>query len=136
MATTEFGRTMKQYGLPVDQTGTNHNPLNNSVLIGGKGICGGQVIGESDCRCATETVSKPHAAFDPQKLKLMGKAFDFSTGLTLAKPPEEYSAAAYLGVNSVVNTVYKLFGASTSKYRKLERNSKMDAPQVPGLLKT
>ncbi len=50
MVASEFGRTMRGAGLPIDQTGTNHNQFSNSILIGGKGIRAGMVLGASDLR--------------------------------------------------------------------------------------
>src|SRR5262249_56713886 len=41
---SEFGRTMRQDGKPIDATGTDHNPLSTSVLIGGPGIQAGLVL--------------------------------------------------------------------------------------------
>ena len=46
MVASEFGRTMRALDMPIDQTGTNHNQFSNSILIGGKGIRAGMVIGE------------------------------------------------------------------------------------------
>jgi len=43
MVASEFGRTMRQGNKAVDNTGTDHNVLSNSILIGGKGIRGGMV---------------------------------------------------------------------------------------------
>ena len=50
MIASEFGRTLRSLDSPIDNTGTNHNQFSNSVLIGGKGIRGGMVIGESRFR--------------------------------------------------------------------------------------
>jgi uncharacterized protein (DUF1501 family) len=38
MVTSEFSRTMRQDKKKIDETGTDHNPLNNTVLLAGKGI--------------------------------------------------------------------------------------------------
>jgi hypothetical protein len=122
MFSTEFGRTLRQDGVPIDQSGTNHNPLSNSILIGGKGIRGGQVVGSSDYASATETLSGAHLAFDASKQKSMGRPFDFDLGVSRTDSPTEYKATDYLGVNSIVNTIYSTFGVSSTKYRLVERN--------------
>jgi hypothetical protein len=130
MITPEFGRTMKQYGKPVDQTGTDHNPLSNSVLIGGKGIQGGLVMGASDYAASTETLSGAHLALDALKLKVMGRPFDFSTGLSRTDLPTTFHAGDYLGFNSIVNTIYKMYGVPSGKWRLVERNG-VTAPVLP-----
>jgi hypothetical protein len=132
MVASEFGRTLRQKDAPIDNTGTDHNPLTNSILLGGKGIVGGQVIGESDRRVAGEAVSKAHESFDPGALKMMGKPFDFRTGRPRTDLPEAYSPGDYLGMASVANTIYSMFGVPEKQYRKLVRNGD-DAPLIPGL---
>ena len=79
LVSAEFGRTMRQNYVPFANTGTDHNPASNMFLIGGKGIRGGMVIGESDFRASDETLSKAHLTIDPVKEKLVGRPFDFST---------------------------------------------------------
>jgi hypothetical protein len=133
MASSEFGRTLRQKDKAMDETGTDHNPLSNTILVGGKGIRGGQVIGESDTRAAGEAVSKAHSTFDPSSLKMMGKPFDFASSRVRADLPAAYDPADYLGMASVANTMYSLFGVSKDRYRKLARNG-ADAPVVAGLL--
>jgi hypothetical protein len=133
MFSTEFGRTLRQDGIAIDQSGTNHNPLSNSMLIGGKGIRGGQVVGSSDYASSTETLSGAHLAFDQAKQKAMGRPFDFDKGLSRTDLPVDYKAADYLGVNSVVNTIYSIFDVSNLKYRLVERNGVV-APVIKTLL--
>lgn len=134
VAASEFGRTLRQKGNPIDKTGTDHNPLSNSILIGGKGIKGGQLIGQSDTQAAGETLSKAHLAFDPVPIKMMGRPFDFATGRPRADLPDSYKASDYLGMASVANSIYSLFGVDPKYWRKLERNATSPAPLVPGLL--
>src|SRR5262249_9208528 len=55
MVASEFGRTMRSDGT-VDDTGTNHNQFSNSILLGGKGIRSGLVIGA--LTCATRSRSR------------------------------------------------------------------------------
>ena len=43
-----FGRTMRAPDMPIAATGTNHNQFANSILLGGKGIRSGLVVGASD----------------------------------------------------------------------------------------
>lgn len=129
----EFGRTLKQKIHPVENTGTDHNPLANFVLLAGKGIKGGQVIGSTDFITADETLSGAHLSLDPDRLKVMGRPFDFENSLSRSDLPANYHAADYLGFNSVVNTLYQLFGVPLSKWRLVERNG-LVAPVIKGIL--
>jgi uncharacterized protein DUF1501 len=130
---SEFGRTMRQPGAPIDNTGTDHNPLSNSVLIGGAGIRGGLVIGGSDFQTATETLSGAHLALDAESLKVMGRPFDFTSGKSRTDKPATFAAADYLQVASVINTVYSLFDVPRDKWRLVERNG-ATAPVLASLL--
>ena len=66
MVASEFGRTLRAPDAPIDNTGTNHNQFSNSILLGGKGIRGGMVIGASDLRRRDRRRSrKAHLALDP-----------------------------------------------------------------------
>lgn len=131
---TEFGRTMRSSSSsPVDDTGTDHNPLANSILIAGKGIRGGLVIGGTDYQSSAETLSGAHVSFDPTAIKLMGRPFDFATSLARADKPAVYKAGDYLTIHSVVNTLYTLFGVPT-KYHRLTERSGPAAPVIQGIL--
>ena len=70
MVSSELSRTLRAEG-PSENTGTNHNPLSNSILIGGKGIRGGLVIGETDMENSTVVLSEAHISVDPDKSKLV-----------------------------------------------------------------
>lgn len=123
MMSSEFSRTMRQIVNPIDATGTDHNNLTNSVLIGGKGIKGGLVLGASDFASADETLSKTHLRMDQTKVKTMARPFDFSTFTPRTDLPESYKSQDYCHIHSVVNTIYELFGVSKSRYRAPERDS-------------
>lgn len=131
--TSEFGRTMRQPGLPVDGTGTNHNPLSNFMLIGGKGIRGGQVIGASDLVSANEKPSQAHLSLDPQLLKTLSRPFNFDTMTPTHDTPEQFNMDDYLGIGSVVNTIYSMFGVQSGHWRLTQRNGKL-APVLKGLI--
>lgn len=133
MITSEFSRTMRKLDEPIDDTGTNHNSLNNTVLIGGKGICGGLVIGASDFQSADEKISPAHLTLDPNQHKLMGRPFDFKTMKPRTDQPATFSMSDYLTINSVVNTLYRSFNCPSSRYHKLGRNLG-PAPVLEGLL--
>ena len=134
---TEFGRTM----LPMfasefsdfEFAGTDHNPLTNTILLGGKGIKGGLVIGESDFAKVGEKLSGAHLAQDPKKIKHMGRPFDFATGQVRHDLPAAYTTADYLTYSSIANTIYQLFGLPEERFRKLERNGP-NAPVLTQLL--
>ena len=127
MFSSEFGRTLRQPGLPLDDTGTDHNSLNNSILIGGKGIKGGLVIGETDWKTPKEVLSGAHKSMDPASIKLMGKPFDFATGKSRTDLPTTFNAEDYLNFASVVNTIYSSFSVPKSKWRTVKR----DGPKAP-----
>jgi uncharacterized protein (DUF1501 family) len=130
---TEFGRTMRQLGRPIDDTGTDHNPLSNSILVGGAGIKGGLVLGASDFQTADETLSGAHLALDPDAVKVMGRPFDFAAGAPRADQPATFAAGDYLQIASIVNTLYSLFGVDKSKWRLVERGGAV-APVLSQLL--
>ena len=129
MVASELGRTLRGSDLPIDQTGTNHNQFSNSILIGGKGIRAGMVIGASDLPDEKATASKAHLALDPALEKAMGLPFDFATSKPRADQPEAFDIKDYLTIGSVVNTVYALFDVPKGNYRTLRR----DLPAAPVL---
>jgi len=133
MVASEFGRTMRSPDGTVDETGTNHNQFSNSILIGGKGIRGGLVIGASDLRDEVEEPSAAHVQLDPVLEKSMGLPFDFSTLLPRTDRPAGFDIKDYLTIGSVVNTIYALFGVPKEHYRVLRRELPT-APVLNGLL--
>jgi hypothetical protein len=133
MVSSEFGRTMRQDFAPITDTGTDHNPLSNSVLIGGAGIKSGLVIGASDFQSATEQLSGAHMELDFQRVKVMGRPFDFTTGMPRADKPATYVATDYLHIASVVNTLFAAFGVDQRSWRSVDRNSPV-APAITQLL--
>ena len=118
--------------MPIHETGTNHNSLSNTVLLGGKGIRGGLVIGASDLANDKAKPSGAHLAMDRALEKTMGLPFDFSTLRPVSELPDEFEVEDHLTIASVVNTVYSLFGVSQSNYRALGRNLPI-APVLHGL---
>jgi uncharacterized protein (DUF1501 family) len=55
MINSEMSRTMRQLAADsVDRTGTDHNPFTNTVLLAGKDVRGGLVLGASDFQTADE----------------------------------------------------------------------------------
>ncbi|MCO5142592.1 MAG: DUF1501 domain-containing protein [Oligoflexia bacterium] len=132
MITSEFSRTMRQPGFSMEETGTDHNPLNNSVLVGGKKIKAGQVIGASDFASTNEVLSLAHKKFDEGFLKVMGRPFDFSTMKPRKDLPQEFHAKDYLSINSIVNTIYSLFDVQNDHYRLIARNEPI-APVLTSL---
>lgn len=131
MISSEFTRTMRQDGSPITETGTDHNPFTNSLIIGGKGIRAGQIFGASDFAVSTEALSGAHKQLDPKNLRLMGRPFDFNGMIPRTDLPSAYVATDYLNVDSVVNTIYECFGIPSTMHRLQDRNG----PPAP-LLKT
>jgi hypothetical protein len=119
---SEFGRTMRQGTKPIDGTGTDHNPIANSILLGGKGIRGNWVVGATDCQSATESVSRAHSNLDLLGVKSMGRPFDFERFAPRTDLPEEYKDEDYVSIQSVVNTIYAVFGVDRSRYWRVKRN--------------
>jgi hypothetical protein len=85
------------------------------------------VIGASDLQSVTsdgqlEAFSGAHRGFDGEGMKTMGRPFDFDALRATAALPDVYDPAHYLGISSVVNTIYKIFGVDPSRYWTLGRN--------------
>ncbi|HEX4923204.1 MAG TPA: DUF1501 domain-containing protein [Bdellovibrionales bacterium] len=135
LVSSEFSRTMRQDSLPIDQTGTDHNALTNSVWLFGYGIKGGQIIGASDYQSPNETLTGAHKQMDLKGLKIMGRPFDFKTMRPRTDSPESFKITDYLTFSSIVNTIYSMYGVPESNYRTLGRDLPV-APLLPGLLKT
>ena len=115
---TEFGRTMRNGIDEVAISGTDHNPLTNSYIIGGKGISGGQIIGQSDFQTSAELLSTLHNRLDPKKLKSMGRPFDFSTGQAVSYDVQDFDKSKFLTAGSLINTLYALNKLPASRYIK------------------
>ncbi len=130
---SEFGRTMRIPDSRIDDTGTNHNQFSNSILIGGRGIRGGLVIGASDLARASERPSRAHLGVDPMLEKAVGRPFDFKSMRARTDLPASFELPDYLTIQSVVNTLYALFGVPQERYRTLRRDLAA-APVLTGLL--
>lgn len=133
MIVSEFGRTMRAPDMAIGATGTNHNQYSNSVILGGKGVKPGMIIGASDMADVSAPISKAHLAIDPVLEKTVGLPFDFKTLRPRADLPEAFDLDDYLTIGSVINTVYSLFGVP-GKYRRLTGREKGVAPVLNGLL--
>ena len=103
------------------------------ILIGGKGIRGGLVIGASDLRDEVEEPSAAHVQLDPVLEKSMGLPVDFATLMPRSDRPAACDIKDYLTIGSVVNTIYALFGVPKEHYRVLRRELPT-APVLNGLL--
>lgn len=137
---SEFGRTTRQMGKPINDTGTDHNPLANTVLIGGKGVIGGYVIGATDLDTIEPNgdyrdVTGAHRIMDPLLIKAMGKPFNFNTMSPSLDNPESYTGEHYITIASVLNTVLRIFNVSTQKYWPNQRNGP-SARVLQGLLRS
>ncbi len=116
---SEFTRTMRQTEVSFEKTGTNHNSLCNTFLVGGKGIRGGQVISSSDYQSADEKLSPAHLTLDDVKVKAIGRPFDFEKGTSIINPNfNDLNADNFLTANSMINTFQSLFGVPESYFRK------------------
>jgi uncharacterized protein (DUF1501 family) len=133
MVASEFGRTMRAPDMPITGTGTNHNQFANSILLGGKGIRSGLVVGASDLADEKAAPSKAHLAMDPVLEKVMGRPIDLNSLRVRPDQPDTFDIENYLTIGSVVNTVYALFSVPKSRYRSTGRNLP-PAPVLNGLL--
>jgi len=133
MVTSEFGRTLRARNMPIDGTGTHHNQFGNSILIGGKGVRSGFVVGSTDLIHEKEAVSASHRAIDPMLEKAIGRPFDFKTLKPRPDLPATLELTDHITIGSVVNTVYSLFDAPRHRHRLLGRNLPA-APVLEGLL--
>jgi len=132
MIASEFGRTLRAPDRPIDDTGTNHNPHANSIILGGKGIRPGLVIGASDFNTADEPVSRAHLVLDPMLEKTVGRPFDFASMRPRDDLPENFDIADYLTIGSVINTLYSVFKVPKSHYRAMTNGGSV-APILFGL---
>jgi hypothetical protein len=126
LISTEFGRTMRQTTRPINNTGTDHNPLTNFLLLGGKGIATGQTLGGSDFESSDEInfLSKAHLSKDQTKIKIMGRPYNFDTGLPLYDyKPESYKTTDYLSCHNVINTLFAQFNIDKNLWRRLNNSS-------------
>lgn len=136
MVCSEFGRTMRQSGKDdFEKGGTDHNPLTNMALVGGKGIRKQQIIGASDFQTLAEMdqPSGAHLFRDRRSMRIMGRPFDFSTEMPRYDLPAVYQYSDYLTFNSVTNTLMKLFDVPEDKWFATERNGPK-APVLKSLL--
>lgn len=114
LITSEFSRTYRQEGSKIEQTGTDHNPLTNSMLLAGKGIKGGQIFGASDLTAVGADdkftgYSDAHKSKDPALKKPMGLPFDFDKCDVRTDLPKKFDSADYLNYQSVVNSLLTIF---------------------------
>jgi Protein of unknown function (DUF1501) len=124
---SEFTRSMRQVTKAIDNTGTDHNPLGNSVLMGGKGIKKGCVFGATDLDVLTsdgsfEGVSAYHKGFDSELVKMMGKPIDFATGLPLMDSLTDYDPAKFLTFSNIGNTLMDMFNVAPERHWDMGRN--------------
>ena len=134
MMTSEFSRSLRQQNLKIDATGTDHNSLSNTFLLAGKGIRGGVVLGETDFASSSEELSPAHLALDPNRIKVVGRPYDFDTGKPVLTKPDAYKETDYISAASIINTVYSLFGVDSKHYRKVGRTGVL-GPVLKHLLK-
>lgn len=131
---SEFSRTMRQNGIAIDKTGTDHNPLTNTLIVGGKGVRGGQVLGQSDFASSKETLSPVHLIADPTRVKIMGRPFDIKEGRTIKDYlPQSFDISQFIGASNVTNTLQEILGIPEAK-RFLLGQSMPVAPVIRALI--
>lgn len=119
MLLSDFNRTTRQIGVDLDKSGTDHNPLSNTILLGGKGIRGNMIIGATDLDTLSgktyANVSPAHKNLDPELIKIMGKPFDVKELKVLKTSPASYTRNQYLTFENVINTVFKAFRVTSKE---------------------
>lgn len=124
LISSEFSRTMRQNGLSMEDTGTDHNTLGNSLIIGGKGINTGAVIGSTDLdrldnRGEFSMIAPAHKQMDAGLLKTMGRPYDFVVQQSMLEDAiNAYEPESYISMASVANTIMKQFNVSEGFWRK------------------
>jgi hypothetical protein len=125
---SEFGRTTRSLSFPpgasVGSTASDHNPLTNSALVGGKGITGGLIVGESDLRDCDDAgsytqVSGAHVQKNPGLSQVMGRPFDFAAQRARTDLPDVWREEDYICMPSVTNTILDAFDVPASDQFKL-----------------
>jgi hypothetical protein len=125
---SEFGRTTRSLSFParssVGATGTDHNPLTNSAIVGGKGIVGGLIVGESDLRDCDDAgayteVSGAHRQKNASLNQVMGKPFDFKSQRVRSDLPDSWNETDYICMPSVTNTILDALGVPEADRFKL-----------------
>lgn len=125
---SEFARTMRQPWGDFEKSGTDHNPLTNTLLVAGRGIKGGQVIGQSDFQTAEEELSGAHLTLDANKIKVMGMPFDHAAGRVITEvKPGAYDPALFITPMHVTNTLQELMGVPANRRLMFGRN----LPAIP-----
>jgi uncharacterized protein (DUF1501 family) len=131
---SEFSRTMRQSGVTIDKSGTDHNPLTNTFIVAGKGIKGGLVLGQSDCQTADEVQTAAHDSVDPSRVSIMGRPFDFAASVPLPEAkPSVFDHTQYISAQNVVNAVQDVLDLPKNKRFALGRNLPV-APSLQALL--
>lgn len=103
--------------------GKDHNIYTNSVLLAGKGIRGGSVVGHS-------TVLKKNQ--NRRESMHIGLPIDFKTGTVIKTKPNDLKTIRNIYPENVIRTVADLFNAE-SIYP--DRPQFLDTPKLPNLLK-
>ena len=129
---------MRQDRSDILKGGTDHNPFRNTLLIGGKGIRGGLVLGSTDLQNSAEflngAVTTTHRNLDPQLSKVFGLPFDYKTQQSAPLNPQTHKLDDYLNMAAVTNTILRIFDRPSSTYRSTERG-KPAAPILRSLLR-
>lgn len=126
LVTSEFSRSLRQEGKALDDSGTDHNPFTNTVLVAGQGIKKGLIIGATDLDALNAdgdfvAASGAHAMIDPKNLRPMGRPFDHATMRVTAELPATYVDDDYLSYLNIVNTLYRQFGVAEDGYKRFSR---------------
>lgn len=104
--------------------GKGHNPWNNSALIAGKGVRGGQTVGLSFHMTKEETGVAP---------TLQGCPFDFVNGKAISKTEMAQSTDLtkykFLRPQNVVATVADILGYTTTEFQTIPASTQV----IPGL---
>lgn len=137
LISSEFSRSMRQTTQPIDNTGTDHNPYTNTVLLAGRGIRKGLIVGATDLdrieNGELTGVTPLHRVLDPELIKPVGRPLDHASLEVSEVMPETFDPSRFLTYLSVINTVYSLFQVPEALYKAPTRTA-AKAPVLNGLL--
>jgi hypothetical protein len=126
MIGSEFNRTHLQTNKAVDESGTDHNPLGNSIILAGKGVRPGMVVGATDLDQLDgnqfKQVSKAHLSQDEKLFMRIGKAFDFAEQKPMDVLMDVYRREDYITIESVINTINQIFGVKKDQWLTHQSN--------------
>lgn len=122
LITSEFSRTMRQTNRSIEETGTDHNPFTNTVILAGRGITKGLIVGSTDLDALDgqgefSGVSPLHRTLDAELVKAIGRPFDHDNLTSVESAATAFDPANYLTCLNIINTLYQLFEVPSELFK-------------------